>query len=227
MEQLEARRRLLSRVGADLAGSGTVIRRETGGKRSLDDFCQKFHGGETGKPALKPYTFDDVVSTLNEVAPYDWRGFLNTRISQVAPHAPLGGIENAGWKFVYNETPNELNRAGEQAFKVVDLSTTLGLFLKDDGTINDVIPGMPAHQAGVLPGGKILAVNGRKLGYDPIHAAIKAAKGTTEPIELIVESGDSYSVHRVDYHGGERYPHLERDNTKPDLLTEIAKAHAR
>ena len=79
-----------------------IIRQQTHGQRSLNDFCRRFHGGESGSPKVVPYTFEDVVSGLNQVAPYDWRTFLRTRLDQLVEHAPLGGIENSGWKLVNN-----------------------------------------------------------------------------------------------------------------------------
>ena len=70
-------------------------------------------------------------------------------------------------------------------------------------------------------------MNGRKFTIDSIHAAVKGSKTSTEPIELIAETGDFYTTHRIDYHGGERYPHLVRDETKPDMLADIARPHAK
>ena len=63
----------------------TTLRRLTKDKKSLDDFCRVFHGGPGGKPELKTYTFDDIVATLNSLAPYDWNGFLRTRLG--FPHS--------------------------------------------------------------------------------------------------------------------------------------------
>jgi hypothetical protein len=48
-----------------------------------------------------------------------------------------------------------------------------------------------------------------------------------KPIELLVKDGEYYKTHRVDYHGGEKYPHLERDASKPDLLTKIIEARTK
>jgi predicted metalloprotease with PDZ domain len=205
----------------------TLIRRETRGQRSIDDFCKRFHGGQSGPRSIRAYTLEEMVTTLNEVAAFDWSALFERRIGTVAPGAPLGGIENSGWKLVYNETPNEWLRASEQAFKFIDLSSTLGLIMNETGSIMDLVPDSPADQAGVLPGGKIIAVNGRRFTLDQIRSAITLAKGTAETIELIVESGDSYRTHRIGYHEGERYPHLERDNAKPDMLADIARSRAR
>ena len=79
-----------------------IIRQQTKGAKSIDDFCKLFHGAPSSGPMLKTYTFDDVVNTLNQVAPYDWRGFWTERLTNHGPGAPLGGIEGSGWKVIYD-----------------------------------------------------------------------------------------------------------------------------
>ena len=74
----------------DWLWADSIIRQQTGGKKSIDDFCKLFHGAPSTPPMVKTYTFDDVVNTLNQVAPYDWRGFWNERLSSHGPGAPLG-----------------------------------------------------------------------------------------------------------------------------------------
>ena len=204
-----------------------LIRTRSNGKLSLDDFCRRFHGGQDTAPAVKPYTFDDIVNTLNDVVPYDWRTFLNTRINAVAPHAPLGGITNGGWKLVYTDKPNTEIRIADHSRKSVDLAYSLGVLLKEDGTILDANPNLAAFKAGLAPGMKIVSVNGRTWFTDVLHDAIASAKNSTAPIELVVENGSFTETYKVNYHGGERYPHLERDDTKPDLLEEVIKSRAR
>jgi len=204
-----------------------LIRQRSGGKLSLDDFCHRFHGGEDTPPAVKPYTLDDVVNTLNDVTPYDWRNFLNERIYQVATHAPVGGITNGGWKIVYNDKPNTQMRIGDHSRKSIDLSFSIGAMLKEVGTVMDVNPNLEAARAGLAPGMKILTVNGRTWSGDTLHEAITAAKTATTPIELSVENGSFTNVYRLNYHGGERYPHLERDPTKPDLIGGVIKSRRR
>ena len=56
---------------------------------------------------------------------------------------------------------------------------------------------------------------------ESLKEAVDAAKSTTTPIQLIVANGAHYKVYSIDYHGGMRYPHLQRDKSSPDLLTEI------
>ena len=41
--------------------------------------------------------------------------------------------------------------------------------------------------------------------------------------ELLGENTEDYKTYKLDYHGGEKFPHLVRDETKPDVLSEIIK----
>lgn len=215
----------------------TIIRRQSQGQRSLDDFCHLFHGGESGPPMVKTYTFDDVVTALNQIVPYDWRGFLTARLTSTAPPAPLGGIQNAGWKLVYTDQPSEYLKAHERAARYQDVSFSLGFTVKqrvedesdhseEEGAILDVIPGSPAAESGIGPGMKLVAVNGRKWAPEILRAAIRAAKNSREPLELLLENTGFYKTYRLDYHDGERYPHLERVAGQPDLLDEIIHPRA-
>jgi predicted metalloprotease with PDZ domain len=201
----------------------TIIRERTKGARSLDDFCRRFHGAPSGPPMIKPYTFDDVVNTMNDVTPYDWRNFFNTRVNLTEPRAPLGGINNGGWRLIFNDTQSDYQKALEEANKVADLSYSIGIKLNEDGGIGDVIPGTPAYAAGLGPGMKIVGVNGRAFSLEALREAIRAAKGATAPIELLAQNGGSLRTHSINYHDGERFPHLERDPAHPDLLQEIIK----
>jgi predicted metalloprotease with PDZ domain len=201
-----------------------IIRQQTKGAKSIDDFCHLFHGAPSTGPALKTYTFDDVVNALNQVAPYDWRGFWTERLTNHGPGAPLGGIEGSGWKVVYDENPSEMMSSSAGAYHFVPAAFSIGLVLNDDGLISDTIEGEFAAKAGIGPGMKLVAVNGRRFSAEILRDAIKSAKTGTAPIELLVENTDYYKTYKIDYHDGEKYPHLVRDDSKPDLLTDILKA---
>ena len=201
-----------------------IIRQQTNGAKTLDDFCHLFHGAPSTAPMVKPYTFDDVVNTLNQVAAYDWRSFWTERLTNHGPGAPLGGIAGSGWKVVYDETPSAMESGFMGARNFVDATYSLGLILNDDGSIGDTIEGMPAALAGIGPGMKLVAVNGRRFSGEVLRDALKSAKTGSAPIELLVENTDYYKTYKIDYRGGEKYPHLVRDDSKPDLLSEILKA---
>jgi predicted metalloprotease with PDZ domain len=209
----------------------TIIRRESGGKKSLDDFCRKFHGGEDTPPKVVPYTFEDVVNTANSVASYDWRTFFTERLKSHGPGAPLGGLENSGWKLVFTDVMNEAEHITEATEQEVNVQFSLGFYVhasggEDGERILDVIPGSPAAKAGIVPGMRLVAVNGRKWSPDLLREAIRQAKNSKDPIELLAQNGDFFKTYRVDYHGGERYPHLEPISGKPDVLAEIARMKA-
>ncbi|HLW86786.1 MAG TPA: hypothetical protein VKR60_16330 [Candidatus Sulfotelmatobacter sp.] len=204
-----------------------TIRQQTHGQRSLDDFCRRFHGGESSPPKVVPYTFDDLLRTLNEVAPGiakdDWAKLLRERVNATSTRAPLGGIERGGWKLVYNDQPNALTKAAEKLEKFSDFSYSLGLNVAENGAFYDVIVGSPAYAAGLGPGMTLMAVNGRKFSPPLLHAALKAAQASAEPIELLVENRQYIKTYSVAYHGGERNPHLERVSEQPDVLSDILK----
>jgi predicted metalloprotease with PDZ domain len=208
----------------------TIIRRETRGQRSLDDFCRSFHGTEDGAIKVVPYGFEDVVRAMNAVAAYDWRKFFLERLHSHGPGAPLGGILNSGWKLSFSETMNDHQRATEDANNTVDVSYSLGFSVQgpageEVGSILDVTPGSPADRAGLAPGMRLVAINGRKWSPDGLRAAIREAKGSEAPVALLVENEDYFRTLTVDYHGGERYPHLE-SNYGADVLSDIAKRRA-
>ena len=208
-----------------------LIREMTGGKKSLDDFCRAFYGGESGEPKLIPYTLDDMVTALNGIAPYDWKRFLTERVRSHGLGAPLGGVEKSGWKLAFNGTMNEHQRAVEAAEHTVDTEYSLGLFVHYPGGENadefaEVVWGSPAAKAGLAAGMKLVAVNGRKWTPDILREAIRAAKDGKEPIELLVENDEFYQTVKIAWHGGERYPHLEKIAGVADVLGEIGKPRA-
>jgi predicted metalloprotease with PDZ domain len=200
-----------------------TLRQQTHGQRSLNDFCRSFHGGESGPPKVVSYTFDDVVRTLNDVAPYDWASLLRERVVGTSVHAPLGGIERGGWKLVYSDKPNLLTQAVEKLAKFAEFSYSLGFTVNEDGKLDDVIVGSPAYQAGLGPGMKLVAVNGRKWAPPILRAALKTAQGNDQPIELLVENAQFLKTYAVAYHDGEKSPHLERVLGQPDILGDILK----
>jgi len=215
------------RRGLDFYGEGqlvwlevdTLIRKLSHGTKSIDDFCRAFYGGEP-VPAVNPYTLDDVVAALNRMQPHDWAAFFRQRVDAVETRTPVAGLENAGWKLTYNDKRSDYWNTTEDEEKVTDLMLSLGVSVKSEGLVEDVAIGGPVQKAGIAPGAKITSVDGRAFST----TALREAAASGEPIELMVRNGEHISTHRVDYHSGERYPHLERVNGKPDLLTEIVRA---
>src|SRR5208282_912549 len=174
-----------------------------------------------GEPALKTYTFEDVVETLNTLAPNDWAGFLRARLDGLSTNTPTESVENSGWKLVYNETPNFIEDNRGAMKKEAQFSYSIGMTVDDDGVVVDVMHGGPSYNAGIGPGMKIAAVAGQQYSPEALKEAIIVAQSATSPIQLLVANGAQFQTFSVDYHGGLRYPHLERDSSRTDYLSEI------
>ncbi|HMC23744.1 MAG TPA: M61 family peptidase, partial [Thermoanaerobaculia bacterium] len=218
------------RRGTDFYAEGSLIwleadvtiRRLTNGKKTLDDFCVLFHGqNDNGKVWVKPYDADEVYRTLNAVAEYDWKGFFEKRLQSKSADIPLGGVENAGFKLVFNETANMFTDP-EKLDGGLNAYGSLGIHVTSDGMVDDAWQGLPAYTADISNGMKIVAVNGRRFSTDGLKRAIAGSKDAKTPLEFIVDNGGYFNVVSVDYHGGLRYPHLERVAGANDVLTTIS-----
>lgn len=200
----------------------TLIREKTRGAKSLDDFAKAFFSPNDGSYVVLTYTFDDVVRTLNSVAPHDWATFLKTRIAESGRPAPLDGFARGGYKLVYSDTPTDFIKSSETTGRVVSLTYSLGFTVGAGGVLSAVQWGSPAYDAGIISGAAIVAANGEAYDGDRLKEAIRsAAKPGAGPIELIVKTGDRYKTVKLDYHGGLRYPKLEKVGTGAGALDAI------
>lgn len=204
----------------------TLIRQLTKDQKSLTDFFHIFlgKGGNTG-PLIVTYDRNELIRDLNEVAKYDWAGFLHERVDLINPHADLEGITRGGYKLVYQDQPSDAEKtlAGQHHTAGPDLWYSLGLRVNATGEIQDVRWGGPADKARLAPGQKLIAVNGRVYDADVIKNAVKTAKASTEPIHLLMQTESYVKPVDIDYHEGERYPTLVRDEAQKDYLDEITK----
>jgi len=201
----------------------TTIRKLTNNRRSMDDFCRVFYGPPDGQPTIKTYEFDDVVATLNQIAPHDWHSFLRERLDSTADTAPLGGINGGGWRLVYSDDANEFLSAGDAVSGGGDYTASIGLKVKGDGTVVDSIPGMPAFESGVSPYLRIIAVNGRAFSVDELNRAIAGSRSSAGTIVITATNTGAIETHEIHYQGGNRYPHLERVDGTADYLSDILK----
>ncbi|RJF94124.1 M61 family metallopeptidase [Sphingomonas cavernae] len=188
----------------------TIIRRQSGGRKSMDDFAQSFFGGRDGDWGVRTYVFGDVVAALNGVVAWDWAGFLTQRLAETSKNAPLKGFTDAGYRLVYTEEPTSFITDGERRGKNTDLSYSLGLTVKNSGEVSQVMWDSPAFDAGLRISDKIVAVAGHAWSDDRIKEAITAAKSNKAPIRLLIQSGDRFRDVEIAYAGGLRYPRLEK-----------------
>ncbi|MBC2665097.1 M61 family metallopeptidase [Novosphingobium flavum] len=192
-----------------------LIREGTRGKKGLDDFAKAFFGVNDGQQGQLTYEFEDVVAALNDVYPYDWATFLKTRIDQPGRPAPLAGIERGGYRLTWREEPNAFDKGRFTQSRGLSLTWSLGLALDKDGKVVACQWGSPCFDAGVVNGVKVTAVNGAAYSADALRGAVTAAKTGKAPIQLLVQRGERYQTVSIDYHGGLRYPWLERNGTGP------------
>ena len=185
-----------------------IIRRESKGTKSLDDFARRFFGTGDGDWGVKPYDFNSLVADLNAVQPYDWAGLLTRRLTEKAEGAPLSGIEQLGWKLVYDETPTSAFSDANR--RAVNLMFSGGLILNSSGKVTQVLWNSAAFDAGLVVGDTLIAVNGRPYSEGELKAAVVEAKGGTAPIRLTVKSEDRVRELDWAWTGGLRYPRLER-----------------
>ncbi len=198
----------------------TLIREKSQGRLSLDDFLRSFFGQHDTDPIVVPYTRDEVEASLSAIMPYDWHTFFETRVYQVNSKPPTDGLEAAGWRLVYNATPNNDPFYADESYSgTYNGSYSIGLLVKKDGTILDVWPGTPANDAGLGPQMTILAVDGRVYSSDVLNESIAHPRNGN--ISLIVRNFGSVESREIRYAGGVRYPHLEQIPGSHDYLTEI------
>ena len=186
-----------------------MLRQKSGGTKSIDDFARAFFGLKDGDYGEVTYTFADVAATLNGIVPYDWAGFLTQRLTETGKPAPIGGFAANGYKLVYTDAPTGYFTKGEKT-RGTDTSYSLGLVVNKDAAVTSTIWGSPAFDAKIDVGSTIVGVGGEAYTGDRLKAAIVAAKGSKEPIRLLVKNGDRLRDVAIDYHGGPRYPRLEK-----------------
>jgi predicted metalloprotease with PDZ domain len=203
-----------------------LIRQESGGRRSLDDFCKAFFGGQSGPPAVVTYTEDDIYAALSAVLPWDWRQFFTARITAINPPPPVGGLTSGGWRLRFGAERNGFLQDIEtlDPSGMVELAYSLGIRVNGAGLVDDLILGTPADAAGIAPGMFVRAVNGRRWSVSRLREAIAAgqedagSKGKGSPISLLVENGDRFTTVDLRYADGLREPQLERLPSGPDRL---------
>ena len=205
-----------------------LIRQGTRGTRSLDDFARSFFGGRDGDWGVRTYDFAEVVRTLGGVYAYDWAAFLTARIKTPNQPAPLAGVEQGGYRLVWKDKPNSYEEGRMADGKYTNLFYSLGANVDGEGKVTAVRWDSPAFDAGLVTGSQIVAVNDTAFSADTIKEAITAAKGSgNQPVRLIVKRGDAFRTVPVAWHGGLRYPWLEKAATGESGLDRLLAPRAR
>ena len=196
-----------------------IIRQQTRGARGLDDFARAFFGINPGDWGQVVYNRGDVIKTLNAVAPYDWAGFFQKYVDSTTAETPKGGFTLGGYKLVYGDMPGAITKAAEGSGKFTDQSFGIGLIVKNDGEISNVVWNSPAFKAGLAIGSRIVAINGDEYSGEVFKAAIKAGK----PLQIILKQDKYYRTLTLAYSGGLRYPRLEKTGEGEGSLDRLLK----
>jgi predicted metalloprotease with PDZ domain len=187
-----------------------IIRQQSGGKRSIDDFARAFFGVRDRDWGELTYTLDDIVRTLNQVQPYDWSGYLQRKVYDIAAQPPLEGITEGGYRLIFTDEPTKWWKSIEKTRKNVDLTYSGGFVVGNDGKIQSVLWDSPAFNTGMAVGNQLVAVNNRTFDMDGLKQAIKEAAGNGPAVELLLKDGNLYRSVTLDWHDGLRYPRLEK-----------------
>ncbi|HSI35025.1 MAG TPA: hypothetical protein VK986_15710, partial [Tepidisphaeraceae bacterium] len=206
----------------------SLIRTQTKHAKSLDDFLIAFYGASPGRPTVKPFTLDDLCAALNAVAPHDWLAHFRARLDSTNPRAPLAGLAASGLRVVFKEKPTDDAKAAMTTGRNaggLSLRYSLGLDANKDAVVTDVLPNSPADRAGLAPGMKLIALNDRRYSHDLLKNTLDTPSTEKRTLTLQVDSNAHLKTLSLDYQGGPRHPHLERDpaHPGPDLLADILK----
>ncbi len=197
-----------------------IIRGGTKGGKGMDDFAKAFFGINNGDFGEVTYTFDDVVKTLNGIYAYDWATYLNQRLTEKSPHAPLGGFTRSGYTLIYTDTPSSATKASMKSNKKLDLTYSLGAVVAKS-KLSEVSWNGPAYKAGLTVGQEIIAVDGIPYSEDALKTAITAAKNGTDPIRLTVKTDDRVRDVSVRWNGGLKYPHFQKTGAGDGALDKL------
>jgi len=192
-----------------------ILREESEGKISLDDFCKRFLGRVVEGQTVVGYQEADVVSTLNELLAYDWAGLIEKRVRNVEEHLPLDFLTRCGYRMQYSNKPTDYDK--DMVF------TSLGMQVGGDGRIQAVVPGGAADAAGLYDEAQILGVNDKKFSRERLDDAI-AESVAKRRIDLLVVKGELIEKAVIEYAEGPRYLDLVRDPDAKDWLQEIWKS---
>ncbi|KEQ52540.1 M61 family metallopeptidase [Sphingobium chlorophenolicum] len=196
-----------------------IIRQQSKGAKGLDDFAQAFFGINPGDWGQVVYNRGDVIRTLNGIAPYDWAGFFQKYVDSTTKETPKGGFALGGYRLVYGDTPGAITKAAEGSGKFTDQSFGIGMIVKNDGEISNVVWDSAAFKAGLAIGSKIVAINGDEYSGEVFKAAIRSGK----PLQIILKQDKYYRTLSLAYSGGLRYPRLEKMGEGEGSLDRLLK----
>ncbi len=191
-----------------------ILRKETEGSVTLDEFNERFLGRYNANKPLLPFTEQDIVEILNGLHQYDWQSLIDDRVRSYNENLPLDVLSRVGYRLEYSPKPTDYDN---------DPSiTSIGARISGNGTIQAIAPGGLCDKAKLAEGEQIISVNGKKFSANRLKDAI-AESPVKREIEFMLFKGDDLKTVRVPYTDGPKYVDLVRNEDKPDLLEAIFK----
>ena len=201
-----------------------IIRERSHGKKSLDDFCREFLGGQPTTAQRRSLRAAPTWSTyLRELADFDWDTFFLERATQPLDALPLEVVGRCGYRLGYaTHPPGTASGISRRGGGGVSARDSLGLSFDGEGRVVNVVPGMIGDRAGLAPGMKVIGVNSKTFSAQRLLDAL-ADSVARRKIEFLLIEGENFRTIVLDYGDGPRYLELVRDPAKPDVLAEILK----
>lgn len=201
-----------------------LLRELTQDKKNMADFAAVFFGAGQDTRTISTYAFDDVCKALNNIAPYDWAAYFTARLQAHDDRHLLDGLQRAGYRLVYTETPTEFYGYHEEDLGAMDLSTSLGLAIGKKGLVKSVAWEGPAFRAGISLGARLTGIGTQAYTDEGLKQAITAAAVSGKPIELRYDADGATHAVAIPYVGSLRYPRLERIPGTVDRLQQLFTA---
>ncbi|MDP9086503.1 MAG: peptidase M61 [Pseudomonadota bacterium] len=201
-----------------------ILREETKGAYSLDDFCRAFFAPppDAGPdPAPKPYRRDELIAVLSTFYPFAWEEYFASRVDRITLHAPYRGIALGGYELAWQTFPSDWLSHDQLHFQYFDFSYSLGMTVGIGAQLLSVTWDGPAFRAGLSRGMEIIAVADRAYSVAAVQDAIDLAQQDGKAIELTVRRFDRVKRVLIEWTGGQRYPTLRATGAGPRHLDSL------
>jgi len=199
-----------------------TLRERSAGRVGLDDFARDFFASD-GHGEVTTYGFEDVCDALGRLVPMDWASYLDERLDAHEP-VVLEALTRAGWSLAFGRERSRTFQQHEAELGASDLTYSIGMTVTQAGLVRSIAWEGPAFRVGLVPGAKLLTVNGAAFSLDGLLAAIDDSEERTLSLGYDVEGVQSTGA--LDYRGGLRYPHLKRVDNLPDRLSSLLESTA-
>jgi len=198
----------------------SIIREQTDGGKSLDDFCRGFFASPGGVQIVKPFEIDEVVATLESLASFNWTELIERRIYLPQDQLPTDSIFRAGYELRYVAEKPDYVKQREKEREYLSAEYSLGITLNSKNKVRSVAPGSVADQAGLASEMEVLGVNNKKFTKERFQDALSATVETGQ-IELLVLEADTFRSIQMSYSEGPKYPHLSPLEGRKNWLADI------